>query len=86
MPSLDHRSLNLDSLFSPASLDNAIKKAKKAGNQFNNQLEDIIRKGEYLSMAEHLCLFDNWDHNTVKDRSRNIMECAWEELSKNIDF
>ena len=67
-------------------LDSAIEKAKNAGNQFNAQMEKILRDGHHLSMAEHLCLFDSWDHNTVKDRSINIMECAWHELNKNIDL
>jgi len=68
------------------NLEIAISKAKKAGNQFNGKIDKILREGQCLTMAEHLCLFDSWDHNVVKNRSFNIMECAWEELRKNIDF
>lgn len=62
----------------------ALEKAKKAGLQFSNKTVNILRESGCLTMATHLCEYDEWTHETVNDRSRNILECAWEELGNNI--
>ena len=43
----------------------ALEKAKKAGLQFSNKTVNILRESGCLTMATHLCEYDEWTHETV---------------------
>lgn len=65
-------------------LNAALEKSRKAGLQFSNKTVSILRASGCLTMASHLIAYDTWTHETVNDRSKNILECVWNELSGDV--
>lgn len=67
-------------------LDVAIKEAKFLGHDFGKKISELLQTGERLSMAEHLCSYDEWNNLIVKERSVNILESAWCELNHVLEL
>lgn len=63
-------------------VDKVIKAAQKLGFNFSKRTTEILKnKGVHLPLAKSVCSVNNWTRKTIEDRSKNIAELAWDEIS-----
>ncbi len=67
-------------------LSDAISIAQKAGHQLKNDVIKLLEGGSTLEMAKYLTKSDKWDNETVSKRSKNLLECAWQELNSALQI
>ncbi|MDN5213263.1 DUF262 domain-containing HNH endonuclease family protein [Fulvivirgaceae bacterium BMA12] len=62
-------------------VDDIIKKSKADGFIFSKKNIDMLKKGSHLPFCKPLVEVVDWDLDFIKERSSNMAELAWDEIS-----
>lgn len=68
------------------SLETAFSQAKKEGISFGKKTEKLLKEGDRLHLLDHIESVSSWTEETIKRRTENILELAWDELSEWLDY
>ena len=59
----------------------SLQRAKDKGYAFKRRTEDMILSGEMLHLLAPLTKVDEWSEELIKNRTENILQLAWDEIS-----
>jgi len=68
------------------SLETAFAQAKKEGISFRKKTEELLKEGDRLHLLDHIGSVSSWTEETIKRRTENLLELAWDELSEWLDY
>lgn len=66
---------------SKSERDALIKAARSQGYKFGKKTERLLRSQERLNMLDHLVNVEHWTAKLIEQRTENILELAWDEIS-----
>ena len=66
---------------SKSKRDDLIEDAKSCGYKFGKRTETLLQSQERLGMLDHLANVEEWTTTLIEQRTENILERAWEEIS-----
>ena len=58
-----------------------IEAAKGQGYRFGKKTQTLLQSQERLGMLDHLVGVDHWTAGLIEQRTKNILELAWDEIS-----
>lgn len=67
-------------------LESIIVEADKMGMKLKDSVTKLLDSGDSLAMLGPLLNIEKWDHQTVKVRTKNLLNCVWEELDDALQF
>ena len=66
---------------SESKRDALIESAKNQGYRFGKKTQTLLQSQERLSMLDHLVNVEPWTAKLIEQRTENILELAWDEIS-----
>lgn len=66
--------------------NNQFIEAEKIGFTFKKETKDLLKKQGRLHMLDPIANVTEWTKKVIYDRSRNILELAWEEIAPWLDY
>ena len=64
-----------------AQREELITSARSEGYKFGRKTEMLIRNSDFLHMLDALRGVEDWTKDLIEERSKNILELAWEQIS-----
>ncbi len=63
-------------------VEKVIQKSKEAGFNFSKRTKEMLKtKASHIPLAKTISSVDKWTKKVIEERSKNIAELAWEEIS-----
>lgn len=68
------------------ALEKAFTQARNEGISFGRKTEKLLKDGDRLHLLDHIENVDSWTEETIRNRTENLLELAWDELSGWLDY
>ena len=69
----------------PGKLSEHIQEASQKGFKFKESTKDMISRGSCLPTLKSISMVDEWNSETISERSKNLMEISWTKLHSLLD-